>query len=139
MWPRPLATPFSILTISIKYLLFMANLHLRFCSLDLRLPLYHKINQTSECLQFPLDTQAITLPSCPLINFNDLTRKFRYCGMWNMLQALFKKKSTIYEYKISTKASISLDEKSQKPTLKSYPKANHIIKYIKETIFLLAI
>ena len=56
-----------------------------------------------------------------------------------MLQALFKKKSTIYEYKISTKASISLDEKSQKPTLKSYPKANHIIKYIKETIFLLAI
>lgn len=76
--PRASAIPFYLLIISIKYLFLMADVQSRFESLDVRLPLYHKCNQTSELLQFPVDTSLSPSFQRPLINFNNLKSSTRF-------------------------------------------------------------
>ena len=78
LWRRPSATPICLLRISIKYLLFMANVHLRFGSLDLRLRLHRKSNQTFGFLQFPVETSLSPSFQSPLTGFNNLKSRSRF-------------------------------------------------------------
>lgn len=107
LWPRPSATPFSALTISMKYLMLRANIHLRFWSRDLRFPLHLDLANLLSVFNFLSLTLTIIHWIIPMTfrentDFMGCEKCFRPVFL-KTKQIKTKTKNTIYKYKISTK------------------------------------